>query len=53
MKTLGFDTCGKLDDIAAEATKSKDSNQVVTKLSIAMNNCIACHEMYRFVEEAK
>jgi cytochrome c556 len=53
MKALGFDTRGKFDDIAAEATKSKDSDQVVTKLSVAMNNCIACHEMYRFFEEAK
>lgn len=53
MKALGFDTRGKFDDIAAEAAKSKDSNQVVTKLSVAMNNCIACHEMYRFVEETK
>ncbi|MDD4979615.1 MAG: hypothetical protein PHI29_13395 [Gallionella sp.] len=53
MKALGFDTRGKFDDIAVEAAKSKDSNHVVTKLSVAMNNCIACHEMYRFVEEAK
>lgn len=53
MKALGFDTRGKFDDIAAEAAKSKDSNQVITKLSVAMNNCIACHEMYRFVEDSK
>lgn len=53
MKALGFDTRGKFDDIAAEAAKSKDSSQVIAKLSIAMNNCIACHEMYRFVEDSK
>ena len=53
MKTLGFGTRSKFDEIAAEAAKSKDSNLVVSKLSIAMNNCIACHEMYRFVEETK
>lgn len=53
MKALGFDTRSKFDDIAVEAAKSKDSNQVVIKLSTAMNNCIACHEMYRFVEETK
>jgi len=53
MKALGFDTRSKFDDIAVEAGKSKDSNQVVSKLSVAMNNCIACHEMYRFVEEIK
>jgi cytochrome c556 len=53
MKALGFDTRSKFDDIAAEAAKSKDSSLVVKKLSMAMNNCIACHEMYRFVEETK
>lgn len=53
MKALGFDTRSKFDDIAAEAAMSKDSNQVVAKLSVAMNNCIACHERYRFVEETQ
>lgn len=53
MKALVFDTRSKFDDIAVEAMKSKDSNQVVIKLSVAMNNCIACHEMYRFFEETK
>lgn len=53
MKALGFDTRSKFDDIAAEAAMSKDSSRVVKKLSMAMNNCIACHEMYRFVEETK
>lgn len=53
MKALGFDTRKKFDDIAATAEKSKDSNQVVTKLSIAMNNCIACHATYRFIETAQ
>lgn len=53
MKALGFDTRRKFDDIAVEAEKLKDSNQVITKLSVAMSNCIACHEMYRFVEKSK
>jgi cytochrome c556 len=53
MKALGFDTRSKFDNIAVEAAKSKDSSLVVKKLSMAMNNCIACHEMYRFVEETK
>ncbi len=53
MKALGFDTRSKFDDIAAEAAMSKDGSRVVKKLSVAMNNCIACHEMYRFVEETK
>lgn len=50
MKALGFDTRKKFDDIAADAEKFKDSSLVVTKLSVAMNNCIACHATYRFVE---
>lgn len=53
MKTLGFDTRKKFDDIAAEAEKSKDSNRVIAKLTVAMNNCIACHATYRFVEAAQ
>lgn len=53
MKALGFDTRRKFDEIAADADKFKDSNSVVTKLSVAMNNCIACHATYRFVEAAQ
>jgi len=50
MKTLGFDTRKKFDDIAADAEKFKDSDHIVAKLSEAMGNCIACHATYRFVE---
>ena len=50
MKALGFDTRKKFDDIAADAEKVKDGNRIVSKLSVAMNNCVACHAMYRFVE---
>lgn len=50
MKALGFDTRRKFDDIAANAAKQKDRNQVVTQLSVAMSNCIACHAAYRFAE---
>jgi cytochrome c556 len=50
MKKLGFDTRGKFDDIAADAEQHQNSDRVVSKLSAAMNNCIACHAMYRFVE---
>lgn len=53
MKALGFDTRKKFDDIAADAEKFKDSSHTVSKLSVAMNNCVACHQMYRFVEEVK
>ncbi len=53
MKKLGFDTRKKFDDIAADAEANKDSDRIVSQLSVAMNNCIACHAMYRFVETAK
>ena len=50
MKALGFDTRKKFDDIAADAENVKDGNRIVFKLSAAMNNCVACHATYRFVE---
>lgn len=49
MKALGFDTRRKFDEIAADAEKLKDSQHTVKQLSIAMNNCIACHATYSFV----
>lgn len=53
MKKLGFDTRAKFDEIAADALKKKDSELIVKQLSVAMNNCIACHATYSFVDEAK
>ncbi len=53
MKALGFDTRRKFDDIAAEAAGTKNSGRVLSKLAVAMNNCTACHAMYRFVESAQ
>ena len=53
MKMLGFDTRKKFDVIAADAARLKDSKHTVTQLSVAMNNCIACHATYRFVEAGK
>ncbi len=50
MKALGFGTRKKFDEIAADAEKLKDSKHTVIQLSEAMNNCIACHATYRFVE---
>lgn len=52
MKALGFDTRKKFDEIAADAEKLKDSEHTVKQLSIAMNNCTACHATYTFVKEA-
>src|SRR5512139_3444121 len=50
MKALGFDTRRKFDAIAADAVKKKDSKYTVEQVSMTMNNCIACHATYRFVE---
>lgn len=50
MKALGFDTRRKFDAIAADAVKLKDSKHTVEQVSMTMNNCIACHATYRFVE---
>lgn len=50
MKTLGFDTRRKFDGIADAATR-KDRDQVMSQLSVAMGNCVACHAIYRFVEK--
>ncbi len=53
MKALGFGTRKKFDEIAADAGEFKDSDRIVSKLSVAMNNCVACHATYRFVETAQ
>jgi hypothetical protein len=53
MKALGFDTRKKFDAIAADAEKLKNSQHTIEQLSIAMNNCVACHATYRFVEAGK
>lgn len=50
MKALGFGTRKKFDEISADAEQNKNAGQTVAKLSEAMNNCIACHASYRFVE---
>ena len=53
MKTLGFDTRKKFDEIAVDAEKLKDSQHTIEQLSVAMSNCVACHATYRFVEAGK
>lgn len=52
MKKLGFATRARFDDIAVLAEEGKDSKEILALLGDTMNNCIACHAMYRFVEEA-
>jgi len=52
MKKLGFATRARFDDIAVMAEEGKDSKEILALLGDTMNNCIACHAMYTFVEEA-
>ena len=52
MKTLGFDTRARFDEIAKIAETEKDSKKILAKLSETMNNCTACHAVYRFIEES-
>jgi len=53
MKKLGFDTRQKFDEIAIDAEKLKDSQHTIKQISTAMNNCVACHATYRFVDAEK
>ena len=50
MKTLGFDTRKKFDEISDDAIKLRSSEHTIKQLSNTMNNCIACHSAYRFTE---
>lgn len=50
MKRLGFDTRQKFDEIAIDAEKMRDSQHAIAQLSTAMNNCVACHSIYRFAD---
>ena len=50
MKTLGFGTRDKFDEIAKTAKTSKDTVKARKQLDALMNNCIACHMTYRLPE---
>lgn len=50
MKRLGFDTRQKFDEIAADAERLRDGRHTIAQLGVAMNNCVACHAIYRFGE---
>ena len=53
MKKLGFDTRGKFDEIAETARTNKDPIKVRKQLDTLMQNCIACHAIYRLPEPQK
>jgi hypothetical protein len=50
MKTLGFGTRSKFDEISATAKTTKDPMVVRKQLDALMQNCIACHAIYRLPE---
>ena len=52
-KQLGFDTHTKFDQLAMDATDLEDASHSLAQLSALMQNCIACHEIYRIDSAAK
>jgi hypothetical protein len=51
MKTLGFDTRKKFDQIAADAAELKIPVHSRRQLDQLMKNCIACHSSFKIIEE--
>ena len=50
MKTLGFDTRHKFDQIASDAMKVSDPLHSRNQLDVLMKNCIACHASFKIIE---
>lgn len=50
MKTLGFDTRQKFDQIASDALKFNDPLHSRNQLDTLMKNCIACHASFKLIE---
>jgi hypothetical protein len=50
MKKLGFGTRGLFDEISENAKTTKDTTLARKQLDALMNNCIACHAIYRLPE---
>lgn len=53
MKTLGFDTHQKFDQIASDAARVNDPLHSRNQLDRLMKNCIACHASYKIQEVSK
>ena len=51
-KRLGMDTHGKFDQMALDAKDIGDNGLVMEQLAELMQNCVACHEIYRFELES-
>lgn len=51
-KRLGMDTHKRFDQLALDAKQVGDRSLVLEQLSTLMQNCVACHEMFRFELES-
>jgi hypothetical protein len=51
MKTLGFDTRKRFDQIAADAERLKVPVHSRRQLDQLMKNCIGCHSSFKIIEE--
>lgn len=47
-KKLGSDTHVKFDQIAMDGEDLGDSEHALSQLSVLLQNCTSCHELYRF-----
>ena len=47
-KKMGFDTHGKFEQLALDAEQLGDGEHALGQLAELMQNCTACHTMYRF-----
>ena len=47
-KKLGHGTHMKFDQLAMDAEDLEDASQTLSQLATLMENCVACHAMYRF-----
>ena len=47
-KKLGPDTHKKFDQLALDAEEFGDAEHALSQLSVLLQNCVACHEAYRF-----
>ena len=47
-KKLGQGTHMKFDQLAMDTEDMEDAGQTLSQLAILMENCVACHAMYRF-----
>jgi hypothetical protein len=50
MKTLGFDTRKKFDQLSADAKNLKDTTHSRNQLDLLMKNCLACHASFKIQE---